>query len=179
MSPSVATTSATTNAQVRSIQGEQIDTAERAAWATSKEVEDYVAKASEDVIECRERGRHTFPSVRKSMTFSRLDPTTGLLVREVGCVACADQQGNFRVVRVELWDVRHHKGEVTLCELASASTVYRGSDYLATPGSGRMKPKQIRNALGTEALKGAKIVTIRKAAVAASKAAEQGEREAS
>lgn len=153
--------------QQLSVQGEQQAAVQANLWATEAEVQAYIEKVSDEVLECRERGRHLFPGIRRGMTFNAVDQATGLMVRRVGCVVCQYPEGHVlagmpRVVRVELWDVRHNRGVVTRCTLSKAYTAYRDPSYLGQKGKGRMKPKQIRNELGTQMFKGQRFVALRK-----------------
>ena len=157
-----------------SIQGEQQEAIKVNLWASDAEVQAYIDRTPDEVLECRERGRHLFPGIRRGMIFSGVT-SSGLMIRRVGCVVCQYQEpsplaGMPRVIRIETWDVRHHRGTITRCDLAGAYTAYRDPSYLGKKGQGRIKPKQIRNELGTIMFKGQKFVALRKEVMASVKA---------
>lgn len=131
-----------------SIQGEQQSTTDAHLYATDDQVDEYIRRMSDGVINCRERGRHSFAPVRVTgMHFVGVTPL-GLLVRRVLCDSC------LMVERVEEWDVRHKRGKVTRAELVSARLDYLDPTYRADRGHGRMRPRQIRNAVASLALEG-------------------------
>lgn len=149
--------------QPASIQGEQQQAASATLWASDEEVMEYVQSVADAVLACRQRGRHFFLSIQDTgMVFVRVT-ATGLLVRRAGCESCGC------VVRVELWDVRHKRDVVTRAELVDSFLDYTDSSYLGKPGHGRMKPKQIRNAVATLALQGQSFKDVLRAATEASK----------
>jgi hypothetical protein len=71
------------------------------------EVDTYVDGVSDEVLACRERGRHIFPTIRQAgMVF--VDVTDeGLLVRPLLCTCCRLAR------RVELWDTAGRKHSAT------------------------------------------------------------------
>ena len=125
------------------------------------EVDNYVDGVSDDVLACRERGRHIFPSIREAgMAF--VDVTEeGLLVRPLLCTCCRLAR------RVELWDTVG-RGRATRYVPVSASIEYlrgpNGQRYLGPQGRGRMTPKMIRNSLASRVLGGQSPAAIRKQA---------------
>jgi hypothetical protein len=142
---------------LRSIQGERADQVAGEMWATDDQVDEFVRSVGEWVLVCRERGRHAFAPVRVTgMRFEGVTPD-GLFIRRVSCDDCG------MVVRVELWEVRQKRGVITRVELVSATLDYTPG-YLGKPGTGRMRPRQIRNAVASLELSGQNFREIMKAA---------------
>lgn len=167
---------ATSAKSPKSIQGER--QAARDIWADQSAVDAYAETHPDEILDCRSRGRHMFPSIKQTgLVFGRVN-ALGLHVREVGCIVCVypddhEKAGQPRVVCVEQWDVRHYRGTITRCELVSGTLKYLDPKYQGKKGEGRIKPKRVRNALGTAALKGTKFVALRKEIMAAVKAREE------
>jgi hypothetical protein len=119
-----------------------------------------------------------FPSIREGLTFTRID-RDGFYIRKVGCEVCRypeghERAGEYRVVRVETWDVRtkriNGRPVIVRCDLLKAYTDYRDPEYLARAGQGRMKPKQIRGSMGTALMADVDPVALRKEVMAAVRA---------
>jgi hypothetical protein len=149
-----------------SIQGEQqrdID------WirASDEDVDLYVDQVSDDVLICRERGRHLFPSIRQAgIHFSDVD-ADGLLIRRLVCTCCA------LAVRVEKWEGTRQRGRTRFSRVVSQLEYRTGDEgqiYLAPSGRGRMTPRQIGDSVASKALAGQTLTAVRKAARANSKA---------
>jgi hypothetical protein len=144
-----------------SIQGERERDTSAPVLMDLAEVDQYVDNSSDDVLACRERGRHIFPSIRQAgITF--IDVTDdGLLVRQLLCTCCQLAQ------RIELWETTG-RGRSTRYVPVSASINYlrgpNGERYLGPQGHGRMTPKMVRNSLASLALHGQSAATIRKEA---------------
>jgi hypothetical protein len=159
----VATITTIVDDGLPSIQGEYEQVTVDAMFASDEDVAAYVETASPGVRACRERGRHLFaPTQVTGMVFVGVDEA-GLLIRRVDCDSCG------MVERVELWDVRHHRGKVTRAVLVSAKPAYKDPAYLNKAGKGRMTPKQVRNALATIELGGLDFRQLLKAARSAGK----------
>lgn len=138
---------------VSSIQGEQQEERELTLWATDDEVAEFVEGAIDKHLICRERGRHDWKAIR----------TTGLVFTGVTRddfperrQTCPDCQA---VEKVEVWDVKFYqsgakKGQVRSCVLLTDYTHYTDTAYQNKRGAGRMRPKQIRAAVGAVALTG-------------------------
>ena len=147
-----------------SIQGEQQASYDAPLWMDDGEVDKYVDSVSEKVLECRERGRHWFPSIREAgMVFNDVTDD-GLLIRTLKCKCCG------LVQRLEYWEVVG-RGKSTRYVFVTARPDYSlvgadGERYTAPPGGGRIKPRQIRNSLATAALAGQTVTAVRKAAKA-------------
>lgn len=138
---------------VRSIQGEQ---AER---STSTRV-----RASDEVLACRERGRHLFPTIRQAgIHFTGVDDT-GLLLRRLRCGCCR------MAVKVEKWEGLQI-GDRTRFRRVTSTLEYRTSDdgqtYLAPTGTGFITPRQIGDAIASQALSGTTLTALHRAAEAA------------
>lgn len=155
----------------KSIQGEQQEAAQTDVYtADQADVEEWVDTHSPNVVSCRERNRHDYPTVSEEVAkegtlhFIGVDAETGLHIRHVVGESCQ------LVGRFELWDIRHKGDRVTSTERVSAKPDYslrgpNGERYLLKPGHGRMQPKQVRNAVATGALKGVSFTALRKAAM--------------
>lgn len=148
-----------------SIQGEQM-AASGTHYASDDEVDAWVRAASAGAVKCRQRGRHDFPTIEEAgMRFGDVT-ALGLLVRRVLCGSC------LVVERVEEWDVRHKGDRVTRTELVRATLDYLDPEYLAKPGTGRMIPKAVRNAVASSVLSGESFRGVLEAAKAARKRRE-------
>jgi len=147
-----------------SIQGEQLIASGHAIWADQAEVDAYVAQASDEVLACRSRGRHTYEMLSKTerMRFEGVTPE-GFLVRRILCGVCE------KVFRVEEWDVRHRRDVVTAMFLVRAYPKYK-KGYLGKSGQGRMRPRAIQSAAGTTAMRGVSFRQLRREAVENAKA---------
>ena len=152
-----------------SIQGEQQqDTG--LIRASDEDVDLYVDRVSDEVLACRERGRHLFPSIRQAgIHFSDVDGD-GLLIRRLACTCCG------LAVRVEKWEgVR--RGSRTRFSRVASSLEYRtgreGETYLAPSGRGRMTTRQIGDSIASKALQGQSLAALRKAAAREAKDARR------
>jgi hypothetical protein len=159
---------------IRSIQAERIDERDAAVVMPQEEVDQYVDDADPGVVECRERNRHPFPTLaeirQQGLRFEGQDEETGLLIRRDICRCCD------LAIRTQLWDVRHHRGRVTRCDLVASKVSYRRKivdgkvvSYTAPPGHGKILPKRVKNALATSVLGGQSYRDILKEAKAAQK----------
>jgi len=166
---------------IKSIQGEQQAARGQAMWATDAAVDEWTEHAPPEVVACRERGRHLYAPTR-GLQFSAITPE-GWYVRRAPCEACrirldddepwpAPATGMPRVVRVELWDVKHHRDKITRCVLVDAKPEYLDRTYLGTRGQGRMKPRQIRASSATAELSGGSVTALRKTIKETERAAE-------
>lgn len=152
-------------AAISSIQGEQQrDTGvER---ASDEVVDTYVDQVTDEVLECRERGRHLFPSIRATgIQFTAVDDT-GLFVRRLTCTCCQ------LATRVEKWEA-HGRGRNTRFRRVAAHVEYRtgpnGETYLAPSGRGRMTPRQIADSVASKALSGQSVSALRRSLERASR----------
>lgn len=149
-----------------SIQGEQQKDTDLVR-ASDEDVDLYVDHVSDEVLACRERGRHLFPSIRQAgIHFSDVD-SDGLLIRRVTCTSCE------LAVRVEKWEGARQRGRTRFARVASHleyRTGREGQTYLAPAGRGRMTTRQIGDSIASKALQGQSIVALRKAATREAKA---------
>lgn len=149
---------------LRSIQGEQ---QQESSWirASVEDVDDYVDRVSDEVLACRERGRHLFPTIRAAgMQFTDVD-NTGLFVRRLTCTCCR------LAVRVEKWEALGRGRNLRFQRVTSHVEYQTGTDgqsYLAPSGRGRMTPRQIADSVASKALQGQSLAALRKAAAATS-----------
>lgn len=148
------------NTSLSSIQGEQQETMGRIR-AADADVDRYVDDVSDEVLACRERGRHLFPSTRTvGMTFTDVDDE-GLFVRRLACTCCE------LAVRVEKWEGAQ-RGRRVRFRRVSSNLEYRtgksGNSYLAPSGVGYMTPRQISDSLASKELQGHSLSALRKAA---------------
>lgn len=143
-----------------SIQGEQQRDAARVR-ASDEDVDAYVDRVSDEVLACRERGRHLFPTIRQAgIHFSDVDGD-GLFIRRLVCTCCR------LAVKVEKWEgVR--RGRRVRFARAGSHLEYRtgedGQSYLAPSGRGHMTPRQIADSVASKALSGQSLAALRKAA---------------
>jgi len=170
--PRKGTTAQTTDTPFAglSIQGESAARRAATIWATDSEAADYTRSQPDGVVACRERGRHQYPATRGSITegppFVDITPE-GFYVREIPCDSCRHVNedgtpGLPRVIRREVWDVKHKRGVITgQPQLVSAKPQVVDPDYLNPKGQGRIKPRQVRQAVVGEALAGQGIKDLR------------------
>ena len=152
-----------------SIQGEQ---QQEAGWvrASDDDVDLYVDRVSDEVLACRERGRHLFPTIRQAgIHFTGVDDD-GLLIRRLTCTCCE------LAVKVEKWEGFRGAGRRTRFRRVVSTLEYRtgpdGQTYLAPSGRGHMTPRQIGDSVASKALAGNTLTALRKAAARAHKAQE-------
>lgn len=148
-----------------SIQGEHQG---ETGWvrASEDDVDLYVDRVSDEVLACRERGRHLFPTIRQAGIFFTEVDDDGLFVRRLTCTCC------LLAVRVERWEgVR--RGNRTRFARVASNLEYRvgtnGELYLAPAGRGHMTPRQIGDSVASKALAGQTLTALRKAARAAAR----------
>ncbi|GAA4557710.1 hypothetical protein GCM10023175_62670 [Pseudonocardia xishanensis] len=154
----------------RSIQGEQQD-AEQQGYvkASDEDVDLYVDRVSDDVIACRERGRHLFPTIRQAgIHFTGVDDE-GLFLRRLLCTCCR------LAVRVEKWEAVRRGNKTRFARVTSGLEYQEGPGgerYLAPSGRGHMTPRQIGDSVASKALAGQSITALRKAVKAEAKQAK-------
>ena len=153
-----------------SIQGEQ---AQDTGWvrASDDDVDLYVDRVSDEVLACRERGRHRFASIRQAgIHFSEVDDE-GLFVRRLICTCCQ------LAVRVEKWEGAR-RGNRTRFSRVTSGLVYQtgddGAEYLAPSGRGHMTARQIGDSVASKALAGESITALRKSIKKAQKRVADG-----
>ncbi|MFR9805957.1 hypothetical protein ACL02T_27260 [Pseudonocardia sp. RS010] len=144
----------------KSIQGEQQEES-GFVRASDEDVDLYVDRVSDEVLACRERGRHLFPTIRQAgIHFTEVDDE-GLFVRRLTCTCC------LLAVKVERWEGVRQRGRTRFHRVAS-NLEYRtgpdGQSYLAETGRGRMTPRQIGDSVASKALSGQSLAALRKAA---------------
>jgi hypothetical protein len=147
-----------------SIQGEQQAEAGYVR-ASDADVDLYVDRVSDEVLACRERGRHLFPTIREAgIHFTGVDDD-GLLLRRLICTCCS------LAVRVEKWEGARRRGQRTRFHRVASHLEYRtgseGQTYLAPSGRGHMTPRQIGDSVASKALAGQTIASLRKSAARA------------
>lgn len=150
----------------QSIQGEQ---QAETGWnrASDADVDQYVDRVTDEVLACRERGRHLFPTIRQAgIHFTGVDDD-GLLLRRLTCTCCE------LAVKVEKWEGYRGAGRRTRFRRVASHLEYRtgadGQTYLAPSGRGHMTPRQIGDSVASKALAGQTLTAVRKAATRASK----------
>jgi hypothetical protein len=155
-----------------SIQGDQQHEA-GPQRATEGDVDAYVDRVSDEVLACRERGRHLFPSIREAgIVFTAVD-ANGFFLRRLTCTCCG------LAVKVEKWEAaRRGRGKRTRFERVGANLEYRtgpsGETYLAPHGRGHITPRQIGDSVASKALAGQSLAALRKAAARNSTTATSG-----
>lgn len=142
-----------------SIQGEQ---QQETGWsrASDDDVDHYVDRVSDEVLACRERGRHLFPTIRQAgMDFTEVDDD-GLFLRRLNCTCCG------LAVRIEKWEGTK-RGRRVRFQLVASRLEYRtgddGQTYLAPAGQGHMTARAIRDSVASKALKDQSLSALRKA----------------
>lgn len=162
--------SAATVSPIRSIQGERdLVKAATSAYREMKvdEVDDYVRKASDGVVACRERGRHLYEATRRrgggtargGEIFTEED-SDGYLIRRLRCVCCK------LVDRIERWETRREHGQLRY-RFVDSRPHYRTDtkeQYLAPSGCGHIRPRTVRESLVTDALSGMSVTEVKKLA---------------
>lgn len=153
-----------------SIQGEQQQDAAGYVKASDEDVDLYVDGVSDEVVACRERGRHLFPTIRQAgIHFAEVDDD-GLFLRRLTCTCCE------LAVRVEKWEGARRGGRTRFGRVTSTleyKTGTKGEVYLAPAGRGHMTPRQIGDSVASKALAGQSLTELRKAAKAASTTAKK------
>lgn len=143
-----------------SIQGEQ---QQETGWvrASDEDVDLYVDRVSDEVLACRERGRHLFPTIRQAgIHFTDVD-RDGLFLRRLTCTCCG------LAVRVEKWEGVRQRGRTRFHRVVSNleyKTNADGQSYLAPSGRGHMTARQIGDSVASKALQGHSLAALRKAA---------------
>jgi hypothetical protein len=142
-----------------SVQGEQ---QQETGWgrASDGDVDRYVDRVSDEVLACRERGRHLFPAIRQAgIHFTEVDDD-GLFLRRLTCTCCG------LAVRVEKWEGTK-RGRRVRFHLVASRLEYRtgddGQTYLAPSGQGHMTARQIRDSVASKALEDQSPTALRKA----------------
>lgn len=146
--------------RLSSIQGEQERTT-GVHRASQADVDNYVDNASEEVLACRQRGRHLYPpmNLTTGIDFDDVDDN-GLFVRRATCTCCG------LVARVERWEATGRGNNVRFLLVHAAPEYLQGPNgetYLAPPGHGTMPPSQIASSIASKAMKGRSIPELRKA----------------
>ncbi|SDF15689.1 hypothetical protein [Pseudonocardia oroxyli] len=159
---------------VLSIQGEQqADQQQGYVRASDEDVDLYVDGVSDEVIMCRERGRHLFPTIRQAgIRFAEVDGD-GLFIRRLVCTCCD------LAVRVEKWEGARRGGRTRFARVASSleyRTGAKGEVYLAPAGRGHMTPRQIGDSVASKALAGQSLTELRKTLKAEAKKAAKAKK---
>lgn len=147
-----------------SIQGELLEE-DPTRWVMDQaDVDEYVDRQTPEVLECRERGRHTYPLMLvadpEDLHFTDVDEDTGLFIRKVYCTICK------LAYRRERWrGVETSRGRA-YWEPVDASVSYEtgpnGETYLAPSGKGSMRSKQVRRSIATKKMSGMTPAKMRK-----------------
>ncbi|MEV4644834.1 hypothetical protein [Saccharopolyspora sp. NPDC049357] len=128
--------------------------------ASDEDVDLYVDRVTDEVLACRERGRHLFPTIRQAgIHFSEID-SDGLFIRRLTCTCCE------LAVKVEKWEGTRQRGRTRFHRVASQLEYRTGQDgqtYLSPTGRGRMTPRQIGDSVASKALAGQSLAALRKA----------------
>lgn len=153
--------------KIRSIQGEQSQRQVEKAppqWAEPEEVDKYVDSASPEVLACRERVRHPFPTLSE-LRGEPIDfigvTDEKLLVRQVDCPCCG------KAYRQELYEIVGRGRNISVRHVSGVTRYRRGEDgeqYLLPAGHGRVRPGDLRNSVATKAMQGQTAAQIRKRA---------------
>lgn len=127
--------------------------------AAEEEVDSYVDRVSDEVLTCRQRGRHLWPAMRiQDQPFTAID-ADGLFLRRLTCTCCE------LAVRVEKW-AGSKRGRRARFELVDARLEYltgsNGQTYRAPTGQGRMTPRQIADSVASKAMQDQSLTALRK-----------------
>lgn len=141
--------------EVKSIQGEQQSKVgtQGVLWADPDDVETYVDEADEGDIECRDRGRHDIPRMRRKASmkeiFTEVDEH-GNPIRRVVCRCCGKAE------QVEVWSFSSGRLEPVSRHIWYPSYLLKPGQkpYLLKSGHGRMKVRDVRAAIATTCVKG-------------------------
>lgn len=134
-------------------------------WADRSTVDAYVEAASEPVLACRSGG-HSFPVTRTSFTLDRFDENLGLFVSEQRCRCCrsACRTTWYEAIKIG----RGGRGGYRFQEVGCELTGYKpnpetGEVYTSSPGAGRLRRRDVRSSIATQALSTMTLVELRRA----------------
>lgn len=149
--------------RLHSIQGFEQGKVDEATFMSDGDLDAYIATASDEILICRERGRHLYPTARKAGVRFTAMTDDGMLVRQVWCESCGLAE------RREFWQTRG-RGTSLRYERVDSKTVYHqgshGERYLAPAGQGRMSSKRVQGAIVSQALSGQSLASVKAAAKA-------------
>jgi hypothetical protein len=133
-------------------QGEQQQVVEDTLWASDEEIRAWLEAAHPGWVICKERVRHGYTRAKRGDRLHFTGKTKrGLYVRRVLCPDCK------AVEMVEMWDFVPKKGTKNMigeARLALSYPNYVDKNYLAVPGTGRMKTQRLRELIVVEAMTG-------------------------
>lgn len=132
---------------IKSIQGEQQESQAGGGWveASPQDVDSYVDKMVDGVLECRERG-HSFQSLTRSgqLVFTEVD-NEGFFVRRLWCPSCQC------VEKVEKWESRGIGKRARFYKVGSHLAYHKhpetGESYTLKPGTGHATRRQIQESI--------------------------------
>ena len=133
-------------------------------WASPSDTDKYVDDAETNVLICREKNRHDFPTLTE-LRGTPLDfigvNVLGLFVRApIDCRCCGE------AYQEQLWE-KVGKGKAARMHYVAAHTrYYPGGKYLLKPGHGRMTSKMIKESLATTATAGVSSAQLKRQALA-------------
>ena len=138
--------------QQLSIQGERQREIEETLWASDDELRAWLNEAHPGWVVCKERVRHGYTRAKRGERLHFTGKTKkGYYVRRVLCPDCK------AVEMVELWTFIPRKGtknKIGEAEMILSYPNYVDKNYLAVPGTGRMKTQRLRELMVTEAMVG-------------------------
>lgn len=147
-----------TNGGELSIQGEQQFAREETLWATEEEIRAWLNEAHPGWIICKERVRHGYTRAQRGerlhftgKTKPRQGQDGGYYVRRVLCPDCQ------AVEIVEWWmfvPKRGTKNKIGEARMIHSYPNYIDKNYLAIPGTGRMKTSTLREIIVMETMVG-------------------------
>jgi len=153
-----------------SIQGERQREEDRSsAYApmSASDVEQYVDSHSDEVVQCRERGRHDFPTVREAAQgpegfLDDYDAELGLFVQRDVCRCCGlvERKTHWQAVKRGKRTEWFRVGRPVLDYHRQARI--KGESYAAPVGLGVMRPTQVMNAVATRVMAGQSAAALRK-----------------
>lgn len=148
------------NDEPLSTQGEQQQKIESTLWASDADTARWLEDAKDGWVVCKQRVRHGYQRAKRGERLHFTGKTkSGYYVRRILCPDCK------AVELVELWVFIPKKGTKNIigeAELWISYPNYLDKDYLAAPGTGRMKTSKIRQLIITEAMTGVDLRDIEK-----------------
>lgn len=140
--------------EVKSIQGEQQSKVKKeVVWADPDDVDAYVDDADEGDTECRDRGRHLIPRMKRKADmremFTELDDDDNP-IRRVVCTCCKKAE------QVERWSFNSGRLEPVSSYLWYPAYLLKPGQkpYTVKPGTGRIRPRDVRASVATSCVAG-------------------------
>lgn len=135
-----------------SIQGIAQKAREETLWASDDDTAEWIERADDGWIICKQRSRHGYLRAKRGDRLRFTGKTkTGYFVRRILCPDCK------AVELVELWVLKPKRGTKNIiaeAEVVASYPNYLDKNYLAAPGTGRMKTSKIRQMIVMQTMAG-------------------------